>query len=88
MYLNVTRPDSAFATQTLSQFLHQPKQSHLNAALQVVKYVKGQAGLGVLFSSKNKKQLKVYCDSDWAACLPTRISVTGFIVKLGDSLIS
>jgi len=88
LYLNVTRPDIAFATQTLSQFLHQPKQSHLNAAIKVVKYVKGQAGLGVLFSSKNNKQLKVYCDSDWGACLHTRRSVTGFMVKLGDSLIS
>uniref|UniRef100_A0A3Q7GV30 Reverse transcriptase Ty1/copia-type domain-containing protein n=1 Tax=Solanum lycopersicum TaxID=4081 RepID=A0A3Q7GV30_SOLLC len=88
LYLNVTRPDIAFATQTLSQFLHQPKQSHLSAALKVVKYVKGQAGLGVLLSSKNNKQLKVCCDSDWGACLHTRRSVTGFIVKLGDSLIS
>ena len=88
LYLNVIRPDIAFATKTLSQFLHQPKQSHLNAALKVVKYVKGQAGLGVLLSSKNNKQLKVCCDSDWGACLHTRRSVTGFIVKLGDSLIS
>ncbi|XP_049366732.1 uncharacterized mitochondrial protein AtMg00810-like [Solanum verrucosum] len=88
LYLNITRPDITFATQTLSQFLHQPKQSHLNAALKVVKYIKGEAGLGVLFSSKNNNQLKVYCDSDWGACLHTRRSVTGFMVKLGESLIS
>uniref|UniRef100_A0A3Q7JAK1 Reverse transcriptase Ty1/copia-type domain-containing protein n=1 Tax=Solanum lycopersicum TaxID=4081 RepID=A0A3Q7JAK1_SOLLC len=88
LYLNVTRPDIAFATQTLSQFLHQPKQSHLNAALKVVRYIKNQAGQGVLLSSKSSKQLKVYCDADWEACLHTRRSVSGFMVKTGESLIS
>uniref|UniRef100_A0A3Q7GGA9 Sulfotransferase n=1 Tax=Solanum lycopersicum TaxID=4081 RepID=A0A3Q7GGA9_SOLLC len=61
LYLNVTRPDIAFATQTLSQFLHQPKQSHLNAALKVVRYIKNQAGQGVLLSkikAQSKLQLK------------------------------
>uniref|UniRef100_A0A3Q7FZR3 Reverse transcriptase Ty1/copia-type domain-containing protein n=1 Tax=Solanum lycopersicum TaxID=4081 RepID=A0A3Q7FZR3_SOLLC len=64
LYLNVTRPDISFTTQTLSQFLHQPKQSHLNAALKVVIYIKSQAGLGVLLSSTNSKEQQVYCDSD------------------------
>ena len=88
LYLNVTRPDIAFATQTLSQFLHQPKQSHLNAALKVVRYIKKKAGLGVLLSSAKSKELQIYCDSDWGSCLHTRRSVTGFMVKLGGSLIS
>jgi len=72
----------------LSQFLQQPKQSHINAALRVVKYIKGQAGMGILLSSTDNKLLQVYCDSDWATCPHTRRSVTGFLVKLGDSLIS
>ena len=88
LYLNVTRPDIAFATQTLSQFLHQPKQSHFNAALRIVRYVKSQAGQGVLLSSKSSKQLKVYCDEDWGACLHTRRSVSSFMVKMGESMIS
>uniref|UniRef100_A0A3Q7HP32 Reverse transcriptase Ty1/copia-type domain-containing protein n=1 Tax=Solanum lycopersicum TaxID=4081 RepID=A0A3Q7HP32_SOLLC len=88
LYLNVTRPDIAFATQTLSQFLHQPKQSHLNVDLKVVRYIKGQAGQGVLLSSKRSKHLKVYSDADWGACLHTRRSISGFMVKMGESLIS
>lgn len=88
LYLNVSRPDISFSTHTLSQFLHQPKQSHLNTALKVVRYIKNQASLGVLFSSSNTKQLQVYRDSDWGACLHKRRSVTSFMVKLGGSLIS
>ncbi|XP_019232121.1 PREDICTED: uncharacterized protein LOC109212877 [Nicotiana attenuata] len=33
-------------------------------------------------------ELKVYCDADWATCPMTRRSVSGFIVKLEDFLIS
>jgi len=48
LYLNMTRPDITFSTQTLSQYLHQPKKSHLDAALRVVKYLKRQPGQGLL----------------------------------------
>lgn len=41
-------PDISFATQHLRQFLHQPKKSHLDSALKVVRYIKGQSGLVVL----------------------------------------
>jgi hypothetical protein len=40
LYLTITRPDISFAVQVLSQFMQQPKQSHLEAALRVVKYIK------------------------------------------------
>uniref|UniRef100_A0A3Q7IR74 Reverse transcriptase Ty1/copia-type domain-containing protein n=1 Tax=Solanum lycopersicum TaxID=4081 RepID=A0A3Q7IR74_SOLLC len=40
LYLTITRPDIAFAVQSLSQFMHAPKSSHMEAALRVVKYVK------------------------------------------------
>lgn len=64
LYLNVTRPDISFATQTLGQFLYQHKQYHLNVALKVVRYIKDPIGIGVLLSSKSHKQLEVYCDID------------------------
>ncbi|XP_070015768.1 secreted RxLR effector protein 161-like [Nicotiana sylvestris] len=88
LYLIITRPDIAFSVQTLSQFLHQPKKSHLEATLRVVKYVKNQTGHGVLLSSKADNGITAYCDADWSACPYSRKSVTGFLVKFGDSLIS
>lgn len=33
-------------------------------------------------------QLIAYCDSDWGPCLETRKSVTGYLVKFGEGLVS
>uniref|UniRef100_A0A3Q7FM67 Reverse transcriptase Ty1/copia-type domain-containing protein n=1 Tax=Solanum lycopersicum TaxID=4081 RepID=A0A3Q7FM67_SOLLC len=88
LYLTNTRPDIAFAVQNLSQFMQQPKHSHWNAALRVIKYIKGSPGLGLLMSSRKDTKLTGFRDADWAACLSTRRSVTGYLLKFGDSLIS
>lgn len=88
VYLTITRPDISYAVQTLSQFMNSPKQSHLDAAMRVVRYIKHNPGLGILLSSNNSSQLVAYCDSDWGACPTTRKSLTGFCIKFGDSLIS
>ena len=49
IYLSHTRPDIAFAVSLVSQFMHQPKEAHLQAALRIVQYLKGTPGKGILF---------------------------------------
>ncbi|XP_059285884.1 uncharacterized mitochondrial protein AtMg00810-like [Lycium ferocissimum] len=88
LYLTVTRPDIAFAVQTLSQFLQQPKKTHMDAALRIVKYIKQSPGHGLLLSSIYTNSVTAYCDADWAACLLTGKSVTGYMVKVGNSVVS
>ncbi|KAL3379683.1 hypothetical protein AABB24_000409 [Solanum stoloniferum] len=88
LYLNMTWPDISFSTQTLRQFLQQPKKSHLDAALRVVRYLKRQPGQGLLLSSESNGLVTVFCDADWASCLLTRKFVTGYMIKIGQSLVS
>lgn len=88
LYLTNTRPDIMFAVQHLSQFIHRPKKSHLEAAFRVVRYLKENPGQGILPSSGSKSQLVAFCDSDWASCPMSRRSVTGFCVKIRESLVS
>jgi len=88
IYLTMTRPDICYAVQTLSQFMHNPKQSHMNAALKVVKYLKGCPGLGIFLSRDCNMKMTAFCDTDYATYPMTRRSITGFCIKLGESLIS
>lgn len=45
LYLTMTRVNISVAVQTFSQFMHAPKQSHMEAALRVVRYIKSALGL-------------------------------------------
>ncbi|MCI31177.1 retrovirus-related pol polyprotein from transposon TNT 1-94, partial [Trifolium medium] len=57
LYLNTTRPDIAFATQQLSQFMHAPTTVHFNAACRVLRYLKNNPGQGIFFSRDSEMQL-------------------------------
>ncbi|GAV75211.1 hypothetical protein CFOL_v3_18690 [Cephalotus follicularis] len=88
IYLTITRPDISYAVQLVSQFMHALKQSHMDAALRILRYLKREPGLGILMHSSNNFNLTAYCDSNWATCPMTSKSITGYCIKLGDSLIS
>ncbi|KAJ0909446.1 putative RNA-directed DNA polymerase [Helianthus annuus] len=88
IYLSLTRPDISYTVQFLSQFMHCPKEVHLSLALRLLRYLKLNPGKGISFKKSDKLDLFGYADSDWAKCLNTRKSVTGYCVFLGKSLVS
>uniref|UniRef100_A0A6N2MH16 Integrase catalytic domain-containing protein n=1 Tax=Salix viminalis TaxID=40686 RepID=A0A6N2MH16_SALVM len=88
IYLTITRPEITYAVNTLSQFMQEPKLHHLKASRQILQYLKNTPGQGLLFPAKGQLNLVSYCDADWAKCVVTRRSVTGYCIFLGQSLIS
>lgn len=51
LYLTMTRNDIAFVVQVFSQFMHAPKQPHMNVAMRVIRYIKGTPGLGLFMQA-------------------------------------
>jgi len=49
IYLSHTRPGIAFVVSLVSQFMHQPKEMHLQVALRIVQYLKGTPRRGIIF---------------------------------------
>ncbi|KAL2237824.1 UNVERIFIED_CONTAM: Retrovirus-related Pol polyprotein from transposon RE1 [Sesamum indicum] len=68
--------------------MQHPSKSHWEAAIHLVRYLKGTASKGLLFNSEENFELQAFCDADWASCKDTRKSLTGYCVFLGNALIS
>jgi hypothetical protein len=88
LYLTTTRPDIAFATQQISQFLSAPTILHYESACRIVRYLKGTPGTGLFFPRQSTLQLIGFVDVDWANCVDTRRSTSGYCFFIGSSLIS
>ncbi|XP_024172401.1 uncharacterized mitochondrial protein AtMg00810-like [Rosa chinensis] len=88
-YLTITRPDIAFAVNSVSQFMSQPRAPHLIAAKCILCYVKGTLGHGLHFSPQRQlAHLSAYSDADWAGCLESRRSMSGYLIYLSNTLVS
>ena len=87
-FLTNTRPDLCFTVQTLSQFLQQPRTSHLQALLHTLAYIQGTSTKGILLSGAAHLKLQAFSDSDWAACPISRRSVSGYLILLSTSPLS
>ncbi|XP_028800404.1 uncharacterized protein LOC114755700 [Neltuma alba] len=62
-YLTTIRPDINFAVQVLCQFMSAPRKSYMAAVVQVVRYLKGNHGLGIFLDATKSSKLKCYVDS-------------------------
>lgn len=79
-YLNFTRPDISHAVQQLSQFVGSPTLLHWNAAIHVLRYLKGTPSKGLYFTANKNLQPLAYSDVGWASYLDTCCSMTGFCI--------
>lgn len=88
IYLSHTRPDIAYAMNVVSQFMHNPKEVHLQAVYRILQYFKGSLGMGILFRNGTDLFLEVYTDADYVGSIVDRRSTSGYRTFLGGNLVS
>ena len=76
LYLAGTHPDLFYAMSILSQFSSHPRRSHWQAAIRVLRYLRGTIDYGLHYSGGDV--LIGYTDADWADCVDTRRSTIGY----------
>jgi hypothetical protein len=86
--LTFTRPDITYAVQQVCLHMHDPRESHLTAMKCILRYLRGTPDYGRLLCRLRSTDLVVYTDADWAGCPDTRRSTSGYVVFLGDNLVS
>ncbi|KAM5572540.1 hypothetical protein ABKV19_012545 [Rosa sericea] len=86
-YLTFTRPDMAYAVNTVCQFMTNPTDIHYAAVKRILRYLQGSLHKGLFYSSSgalnNTVCVNAFCDADWAGEVIHRRSTTGFVVYLG-----
>jgi hypothetical protein len=84
---NRTRPDIAHAVGVAARFSHNPGRVHWNALKNLLRYLKATSTHGIILGGSNL-QLIGYVDANFAQCVDTRRSTTGFICLWGKSSIT
>jgi hypothetical protein len=87
-YLTFTRPDIAYVVQQVCLHMHDPRESHLTATKRILCYLWGTPDYGLLLRHSRSTDLVVYTDADWASCIDTRRSTSGYVLFVGDNLVS
>ena len=84
----VSRPDIAYAVSVASKFIDKPNKIHWNAVKRIIRYIKGTLNFGLIYKSNNDiTKIQAFSDADYAGDLTDRRSTTGYILKLGNSVV-
>ena len=79
-----TRPDISQAVGVVSRFMHNPNRSHWNAVKHVFRYLASTKDYGILFGPNSTSGVVGYTDSDFADCVDSHKSTTGYWFRTTD----
>lgn len=87
-YVVHSRPDIAHAVGITARFQKSPRESHLIAVKQILRYLKGAIDYGLWYPYSKDFNLKVFTNGDWAGNVDDRKSTTSGAFFLGGRLVS
>lgn len=83
-----TRPDLSFVTGYLGRYQSDPGFSHWQAAKKVLRYLQGTKDLMLTYRRSDHLEIVGFSDSDFAGCIDTRKSTSGYVFLLAGGAIS
>ena len=89
-----TRPDIAFAVNSLARYCQAPLVRHMNGVDRVFRYLAGTKDVGLVFGREGRTELdgavrlSAYSDADWASDKSDRKSVTAWIARVNGDPVS
>ena len=87
-YLTVTQPNIAYSVSVVSQYMSSPTVDHWTAVEQILCYLKGALGRGILYSNHGHNKLECFIDVAWARSKEDRRSTSGYCMFVGGVLVS
>jgi hypothetical protein len=87
-YLTFTNTDIAYTVQQVCLHMQDPHEPHLTAVKRILRYLHGTLDHGLLLHRASTSDLVVYTDVDWADYPNIYRSTLGYVVFLGDNLVS
>jgi hypothetical protein len=82
-----TRPDIAQAVGALASYGSAPSVTHLKALVMLIRYVGGTAQRGITYG-RSSVPVRTWCDANYAACVDSRRSTTGWVVVMYGGAVS
>ena len=80
----VSRPDIAFAVNSVSTFLNKHNGTHWRAVKRIFSYLVGTKDLEIMYKSRGvEPNLLGFCDADFSGDVGTRRSTTGYVFGSG-----
>jgi transposase InsO family protein len=84
-----TRPDIAYAVNTVSQAVCAPSQKDWQAVKRIFRYLKGTSHLGITYSATHISDgLSVYSDADYAGDMKSRKSTSGVLAQYNGGAVT
>ncbi|XP_038698474.1 uncharacterized mitochondrial protein AtMg00810-like [Tripterygium wilfordii] len=93
IYLTHMRPDVTYAVSIVSQFMHDPRTSHMEVVYRILRYFKSSPRKGLLFARNGylkidgHLKIEAYTDADWAGSIDDRRSTMGYYKFIGGNLV-
>src|SRR2546425_10358373 len=83
-----TKPDIAYGVSLVSRFMSDPNKTHWEAVKWLARYLKGSVSTCLMFKQSDLFNVVGYCDSDFAADLEKRRSITGYCFTFSGNVVS